>query len=499
MTSDSARHPVFIYIFATGTIERVGRLWPLPSRQLALFLRVRMEQRIVISLSCVKTHGDLILRNGQMHTVSASNIADNFLEQPQRPTRTLRVYDENAIPSVGAQKTLHQRNKSSPALSSMHHAGGLKVAAKRTAFGDVSNTANVSRPSKDDSAIGGKGDYSILEKPAQDRKTTTFLRPAQRPLSVSGLKGLLSNVTHTTSQAFVRQPLSDLQQPSQPASTVANTRKVVMKKSTAVSKDPTPVQTEQPVLDLHKPLPSTAPVAPVHRELQPRAQFRQPEELPESGPKLARKQSKYIAPSEPQESAALPSVAPASSEEAPALRSDGIYIDDQGQVRCYEYTDPVEPVDLVQSVDKHVMLTMNTHSQGFQAGLEPILDIHVPKTQPEPALKLTLTHVSEPEEYWDDDGDENYDEEGYVTARSFKSRGENTTGAATTILFPKISQKAKKEIAAAKDMIEGSKTTEELEDEAWDTTMVAEYGEEIFQYMKDLEVKSVRSKILYLC
>ena len=51
-----------------------------------------------------------------------------------------------------------------------------------------------------------------------------------------------------------------------------------------------------------------------------------------------------------------------------------------------------------------------------------------------------------------------------------------------------MNQKAKKEIAAARELIERSKTAQELEDEAWDTTMVAEYGEEIFQYMKDLEV-----------
>ena len=461
---------------------------------------MKVEQAIINCPSHVIIYSGVTLRIGTTPTIGASIIAKVFpLEQPQRPTRTLRVYDENAIPSVGAQKTIHQRNKSSPALSSMHHAGSLKVAAKRTAFGDVSNTANVSRPSKDDYAICGKGDYSISEKSVQDKKTISFLRPAQRPLSVSGPKGLLNNVAHITSQPFVKQPLDEIQQPSQPTNAVANTRKVVTKKSTAIFKDPAPAQTEQPAPDLHKPLPLTAPVAPVHRELQVRPQTRQPEELPEQQPKLARKQSKHIVPPEPQESAALPSLAQASSEEAPVLRSDGIYIDDQGQIRCYEYTDPAEPVDIVQPVDKQVMLTIGTHNQALQTGLDPILDSHVAKTHPEPALKSTMTDVSEPEEYWDDEGDENYDEEGYVTARSFKSRGENTTGGATTVLFPKVNQKAKREIAAAKTLIEGSKTAEELEDETWDTTMVAEYGEEIFQYMKDLEVISVMSRVSWSC
>lgn len=46
----------------------------------------------------------------------------------------------------------------------------------------------------------------------------------------------------------------------------------------------------------------------------------------------------------------------------------------------------------------------------------------------------------------------------------------------------------KKEIAAATELVESSRTQEEIEDEAWDTSMVAEYGDEIFAYMRELEV-----------
>ena len=381
----------------------------------------------------------------------------------------------------------------------MLHGGGLKVAAKRTAFGDVSNTANVSRPSKDDSAIGGKGDYSILEKPIQDKKTTSFLRPAQRPLSVSGLKGLLNNATSTTTQPSIKQPLGEIQQPSQQTTTVANTRKVVSKKSTAIFKDSAPNQTEQPAPDLQKPLPTVAPIGPVHREHQARSQPRQPDNTQETQLKLTRKQSKYLSIQEPQESALAPSLPQASSEEAPVLRSDGIYIDDQGQVRLYEYTDPVEPVEVVKPIEQQNSSAGETQDHGLRTNLSQLVDAQLATTKAEQVVRPTLSNASEPEEYWDDEGDENYDEEGYVTARSFKSRGDNTTGGATTVLFPKLNQKAKKEIAAAKDLIEGLKTQEELEDEAWDTTMVAEYGEEIFGYMKDLEVTLSTSGDMHLC
>ena len=51
-----------------------------------------------------------------------------------------------------------------------------------------------------------------------------------------------------------------------------------------------------------------------------------------------------------------------------------------------------------------------------------------------------------------------------------------------------MNQKVKRELAAAKELIESTRTNEDIDDESWDTTMVAEYGEEIFQYMKELEV-----------
>ena len=418
-------------------------------------------------------------------------VADKVMpEQPQRPARTLRVNDENALPTVGNQKTLHQRNKSSPALSSMVHAGGLKLNTKRTAFGDVSNIANVLRPSKDDSAIGGKGDSTIQEKPLQtqyDRKTTSFLRPAQRPLSVSGLKGLL-NVTTTTSQQPIKQPLSETQQPAQSTNSVANSRKAITKTSTSVFKDPTSTQSEQPRLDLQKPLPPAVPIPPVHRELQARPPLSQPDDIPQSQPELTRKRSEHNITREAQVITAAPSVNQASSDEPAVLRSDGIYIDNHGQVRLYEYTDTIEHVDVVHAVDAADLVNVDAQKQVIRTDLDQLLDAQLARSQPDPLAKSTTAKVAEPEEYWDEEGEENYDEEGYVTARSFRSRGENTTGGATTVLFPQVNQKAKKEIAAARELIEGSKTAEELEDEAWDTTMVAEYGEEIFQYMKDLEV-----------
>ena len=393
--------------------------------------------------------------------------------------------------AFGAQKTIHQRNKSSPALSSMVHAGSLKIAAKRTAFGDVSNTANVSRPSKDDLAIGAKAEYYVTEKPvplAQNKKATALLRPAQRPSTISGLKGLLNNVANSNIQA-AKQPVVETQQSTKPASPAANMRTLLTKRSNAVFKDQVRIPAEQPRPTLQEQLSSTASVAPIHHHLFSRKLPSQPETQEELRTKPKRAQSTYIADPESQEHASEPSSVPESFKDAAAIRSDGIYIDDQGEVQVYQYMDgDGYPEDQVNASDDGVAIPAETKKTIADAQLDQVLDTHL--KQPEPAPKHKLAPVSEPEEYWDEEEEEgNYDEEGYVTARSFKSRGENTMSGATTVLFPKLNQKAKKEIASAKELIESSRTKEEIDDETWDTTMVAEYGDEIFQYMRELEVR----------
>ena len=177
------------------------------------------------------------------------------------------------------------------------------------------------------------------------------------------------------------------------------------------------------------------------------------------------------------------------SEKNQVSSSDGLYIDQAGGIQVYEFQDAVEvhepatinPAPLTVAQPRELLL-IPTHEPKQAIGTQ-----HT-KVAADQSSKAVLPPVSEPEEYWDEEVGEAYEEDGYVTARSFKSRADTTTGNATTVLFPKMTQKVRKEIAAAKELIENSKTVEELEDEAWDTTMVAEYGDEIFTYMREQEV-----------
>lgn len=97
--------------------------------------------------------------------------------------------------------------------------------------------------------------------------------------------------------------------------------------------------------------------------------------------------------------------------------------------------------------------------------------------------------VPEAEEYWDEEEDEDlYDEQGYTTAHSFRSHGDNTTTGATTLLVPKVTSRIQKELEEAKFYVEDNRLQDDIDEEEWDVSMVAEYGEEIFQYMRELEV-----------
>ncbi|MCJ1265311.1 hypothetical protein MMC22_005187 [Lobaria immixta] len=376
----------------------------------------------------------------------------------------------------------------------MHHAGGLKAAAKRTAFGDVSNTSNLSRPSKDDSAIGGKGDCNPSDKQISlqlDKKPTALLRPAQRPLSVSGLKSMINNVTNSNHLAVTKQPLPEMQPPMQEAAQPANVRKVLTKRNTTVFKDLSKTQPEQGVLDLHKEPPLTAPIAPAHRGLVAQEETKATEALEKPQSKIRRTTSNHPVSSEVREDRPGSSNVPEPVESNPAIRSDGVYIDDRGEIQLYQYPDETNSVQEPSNVaDKVTVASADTKRPIDDAALNLLLDGDFAAHQSEPGRNARLTSVSEPEEYWDEEEEEeNYDEDGYVTARSYKSRGDNTTNGATTVLFPKMNQKVKRELAAAKELIESTRTNEDIDDESWDTTMVAEYGEEIFQYMKDLEIK----------
>ena len=373
--------------------------------------------------------------------------------------------------------------------------GGIKAAAKRTAFGDVSNTFNATRPSKDDSTIPTKSGLQVACKPIQaiqDKKSAAFLRPAQRPLSVSSLKGLLTGVTGVAaSDSATRQIGAEVGA----IGPTANTRKVLTKRNTTIFKDPLLDTVQEVTIEpashyiTHSSIaaPSQTALRPIP-SLQPSATEVSTSQDPV---KELQKPSSETVEVEVKKTAVDTTAGLGEPEKIEALKSDGIFIDEKGVLRVYE-----ERFEDIQELERPVAIKPAKQSQPAPVNPEPHEMAATKQAAPPHTLQPTVslypqTAPSEPEEYWDEEEEENYDEEGYVTARSYRSKGENTTGGATTVLFPHANQKVKKEIAAAKELVEATRTAEEIEDECYDTSMVAEYGDEIFDYMKQLEVCSL--------
>ncbi|KAI0377975.1 cyclin-like protein [Hypomontagnella monticulosa] len=102
---------------------------------------------------------------------------------------------------------------------------------------------------------------------------------------------------------------------------------------------------------------------------------------------------------------------------------------------------------------------------------------------------LRATHSSAPVDNGADLSeyeDEDYDDQGYATAHSYR---DNTTCGVTTIMMPsKLTSREKAEIEAAHKIVASKIGMDDSQtDEDWDISMVTEYGNEIFAYMKDVE------------
>ncbi|KIW03601.1 uncharacterized protein PV09_05354 [Verruconis gallopava] len=455
--------------------------------------------------------------------------------------------------SMVTSKTLyHNRTKSTPALSSLlknpvktnasvlggattnTNSFGLNVntnsnstlsnARQRSAFADVSNTRLGSRSItvKDDMSIVKDGHaapmgktFSTLQplKEVPDanvvphaNKQPALLRPAQRPLNAAQSRqvsapqanhaGNDENVVAPGVQKSAFEPIEHRSSdPDQLLKNLNRKRTTIFREAQpaaeqenqgALLKEPVkPLVTSNAlvhqVLDASrdKKLPAIPePVVPTVQALLPaieqardeRVNFEQEvkdfsRELIESIEQTFARAEEHIAPSHDNE---VDRPEPEKSLPMPVLPSRSSSQDTIPQV---------EPAS--RTSDQEV----------YQLALETQLP---PVDSVLDSSKLPLSAHSDYPEYLDeeeDDEEEYYDAEGYTTARSIRSRGDNTTGGLTTIIEPRVTQRVLKELEAARDYVLATRTEDDIEDEAWDTSMVAEYGDDIFEYMRKLESK----------
>lgn len=250
------------------------------------------------------------------------------------------------------------------------------------------------------------------------------------------------------------------------------------KRTTIFREQSTPVEQEGVALT-KEPVRQVASFAPVHQVLEPRREKELPS-LPEP---------------------VLPAFSPvyeerdAYEQEVKDFSRDLIQSIEQTFAKAEETVVAQEEVEVVHALPA---LPSRTSSSETIPSAEPVyqptdeeiyqlaLETQLPPL--DPALANVNSAGRDYPEYFDEDDEEYYDAEGYTTARSIRSRGDNTTGALTTFLEPRITQRVMKELEQARDFVLANRTEEDIEDEAWDTSMVAEYGDDIFEYMHTLEV-----------
>ncbi|RAQ51620.1 G2/mitotic-specific cyclin [Aspergillus flavus] len=374
-----------------------------------------------------------------------------------KPQRIRVRGDENAAFPL-ASKTVHQKNKSTPALSTMFQNGVTKNGPRRAAFGDVSNTVKTVQGIRDDISVAAKKQIKPLEKPsvqATERKSSVLAQPAQRPMSVAGVKGLSSNVTTS-------KPLEPIGKSIGVPQHTANARKALNKRGT-VFKDHMEPLTEKREL--------TSKETTQTKEGITGGQLAHSSTAPSQLSSLKEKDVVNEGSNDESEThdehSIVSSEVDGEEKDAPKLDEDVCKV--QGIKELREASEPGTATD----------------ADGSDRAVKP-------QRVSVPGAHMSHEHVpahSEPEESWDDEDDENEEEDEYITARSYRSRGENTTGATTTILFPKYTQQVRRELALAKQIVEATRTVEDIEDEYWDTSMVAEYSEDIFDYMREQEIK----------
>jgi hypothetical protein len=314
----------------------------------------------------------------------------------------------------------------------------------------------MAQSSRDDISIAAKQQTKGVEKPSvliSERKPSVLAQPAQRPMSMTGIKGLLNNVTNPKSLEPIGKPIGVPQH-------TANARKALSKRG-AVFKDPMEPLTEKSEStskETNQTKEGTTGGQVAHSSTVPS----QPDGLEETGEIYEASTDEL---NNQDENSILCSEVDGEEKDAPKLDEDVCKV--QGIKECVNPSESCSATEADGSdrvAKPHRVSVPSSHTPHD----------HVP------------TH-SEPEESWDDE-DENEEDDGYITARSYRSRGDNTTGATTMMLFPKYTQPVKRELALAKQIVEATRTPEDVEDEYWDTSMVAEYSEDIFEYMREQEV-----------
>ncbi|KAK1831628.1 cyclin-like protein [Podospora conica] len=380
------------------------------------------------------------------------------------------MWQTNSENVVSAQPA-HQRNKSMGNGKTMATVGTLNAPPKRSAFMDVSNVSNIARPVADSKAkatvksqvktlVSAINSREVRPTDKENKATALASKPSNAPT-----KSILASIaTAPSNKPALRSVASSIH----PAGTYHDRASVKPgpKKTTFVYKQEVAAATGHAEV-VEAALVDKSVKNPRHSKSQP--------QLPKLGseqPVLRRTQSRFMSKVVDVEAEA----------DVPDDATDAAYEDAVEQFSQ-------DSAGLAHDKFAHARASHATAAHDADAAIRSY-DYSVPAQmagRSDPKSLPGSIGAPEPEEYWDEDEEPEYDGEGYTTAHSYKSHGDNTTVGATTLVAPKITSLVEKELEMAREIVQESLTEEEIEDEAWDISMVAEYADDIVEYMRDLE------------
>lgn len=373
--------------------------------------------------------------------------------------------------------TGHFRSKSIGTSTIM---GGLNATAKRTAFADVSNTAKNKAATSQVYVKNAPQNENAANGPPAGAGKDAFRRPAQRPA-----KPLAAIESNHNSVASIREPTIQ-----------SSIDQIPSKKNVMVYNDKAQVQggVENPSNEF-KP-PTSAASMPTIR------QYKSQPQLKAEPPVLRRTQSRLLGVSSERQEEALASM----GELTEALYEDalehivdyetgneqvvgveGVTLSTEAAVANFLPAATVDPASLEQEKQQPVTIDAAVLYQEEKQQPSTVDPAILSQEEKQPPASATV--LSEPGEYWDEEEEEEiYDDQGYTTAHSIRSRGDLTTGGVTTLPFPKVTSKTISELEAARAYVEATRLAFDMAEDVQDLSMAAEYSEDIFQYMRELEV-----------
>ncbi|KAF4973601.1 hypothetical protein FZEAL_9279 [Fusarium zealandicum] len=362
---------------------------------------------------------------------------------------------------------LHQRHKSTGNLATMASAatGGFRGPAKRAAFGDVTNLSKQVGQTRDEGKVikvNTSNTASLGQVPAAVNKENSiykesFSRPAQRP-----------SVLAPSSRPALENKVSDANRKTTRSGLQETAGHLYVKKDVHMVNKNLNVSSTQNMPALQ----------PRHYKSQPQLKQQQVHQHPPQQSSLRRTQSKQLEKIAPKPDAA----------EMGYKGTNAAAVPMQEVEYPYDHAAYLDSLYLPIEADVNLDAPQKEEYQELPTKLPEI-------SEEEPLVPVAyedgpIPAMSEPEECWDEEDDEDFDDQdqAYTTAHSFRSR-DLTAGGATTIVQPRVNGRVARELEEAREEVERTRTEDEIEEEMWDVSMVAEYGDEIFEYMRELEIR----------